>query len=63
MEHRGQLDLTNQIEMLEKQKKFLQQTCRRAGEEIKLLKETITKLENLLKVIERGPDYENKQDL
>mgnify|MGYP003152541909 CR=1 FL=1 len=51
MEHRGRLDLTKRIEALEGQKKFLQETCRRAGEEIKLLKETITKLENLLEVI------------
>ncbi len=39
MEHRGNLDLTNRIEMLEKQKEFLQATCRRAGKEINLLKD------------------------
>ena len=63
MEHRGTLDLTKRIEELEGQKKFLQETCRRAGKEINLLKDTINKLENLLKVIHRGADYENKQDL
>ena len=63
MEHRGTLDLTRRIEELEAQKKFLQETCRRAGKEINLLKDTINKLENLLKGIQRGADYENKQDL
>jgi len=54
MENRGNLDLTNRIEMLEKQKEFLQATCRRAGKEINLLKDTINKLENLLAVIRGG---------
>tara|TARA_R100001224_G_C3925245_1_gene116761 strand:+ start:297 stop:464 length:168 start_codon:yes stop_codon:yes gene_type:complete len=51
MDDRGTLDLTRKIEMLEKQKKYLQSTCRRAGKEINLLKDTVEKLENLLTVI------------
>ena len=50
--HRGPLDLTRRVEDLEKQKKILQSTCRRAGEKIadlmkeeKELKDTIKKLE------------------
>jgi hypothetical protein len=60
MDDRGALDLTKRIEDLEGQKKFLQETCRRAGREIKIKEDTINKLEDLLKVIQRGPDYENK---
>ena len=60
MDDRGTLDLTKQIDMLQKQKEFLQAACRRAGQEIKLLKDTVEKLENLLKVIQRGADYEQK---
>jgi len=55
-------NLTQQIESLQGQKKFLQATCRRAGKEIYLLKDTIDKLENLLAVIRRGSE-ENKPDL
>jgi predicted nucleic acid-binding Zn-ribbon protein len=50
--HKGPLDLTRRVEDLEKQKKILQSTCRRAGEKIadlmkeeKELKDTIKKLE------------------
>ena len=60
MDDRGTLDLTKQIDMLQKQKEFLQGACRRAGQEIRLLKDTVEKLENLLKVIQRGADYEQK---
>ena len=35
-------------ELLEKQKEILQSACRRAGVEIKSLKDTITKLEGIL---------------
>jgi|TARA_R100001530_G_scaffold20894_1_gene17340 chaperonin cofactor prefoldin len=37
--------LLEKIENLEKQKKILQSSCKRAGEEIKELKDTIQKLE------------------
>ena len=41
MEYRGPLDLTRRIEDLEKQKKILQDACRRAGKTIKKLQEEI----------------------
>ena len=39
IEDRGPLDLTYKIEQLEKQKKFLQDACRRAGKRIKELED------------------------
>jgi|10_taG_2_1085330.scaffolds.fasta_scaffold24110_5 peptidoglycan hydrolase CwlO-like protein len=58
MESRGNLDLTRQIEELEeevstllKQKAYLQDTCRRAGEEIKDLKSTVQALENTVEQV------------
>ena len=39
--------MENTIESLIKQKKFLQSACRKAGEEIKQLKDTIQKLEKV----------------
>ena len=46
VEDRGQNDLTLQIEMLTKQKEFLQFKCREAGA-------TILKLEQLIKELKR----------
>jgi len=58
MESRGNLDLTRQIEELEeevstllKQKAYLQDTCRRAGEEIQDLKSTVKALENTVEQV------------
>ena len=53
IEDRGPLDLTRVIEDLEKQKKFLQDACRRAGRTIKQQKAE-------LDAIRRGVDYEYK---
>ena len=39
IEDRGPLDLTYKIEQLEKQKKILQDACRRAGKRIKALED------------------------
>jgi prefoldin subunit 5 len=39
--------MANTIESLTKQKEFLQSACRRAGAEIKELKDTIQKLEKI----------------
>tara|TARA_R100001129_G_scaffold116097_1_gene80166 strand:+ start:367 stop:549 length:183 start_codon:yes stop_codon:yes gene_type:complete len=39
IEDRGPLDLTYKIEQLEKQKKILQDACRRAGKKIKELED------------------------
>ena len=39
IENRGPLDLTYKIEQLEKQKKILQDACRRAGKRIKELED------------------------
>ena len=39
IEDRGPLDLTYKIEQLEKQKKILQNACRRAGKRIKELED------------------------
>ena len=39
--------MENTIESLTKQKEFLQSACRRAGAEIKELKDTIEKLEKI----------------
>ena len=39
IEDRGPLDLTYKIEQLEKQKKILQDACRRAGKRIKELED------------------------
>ena len=52
-EDRGPLDLTRVIEDLEKQKKILQDACRRAGRTIKQQKAE-------LDAIRRGVDYEYK---
>ena len=41
---RGSLDLTRQIDMLKKQKEFLQDKCRQAGREITELKRDNTLL-------------------
>ena len=41
---RGSHDLTKQIDMLKKQKEFLQDKCRQAGQEIKELKRDNTLL-------------------
>ena len=41
---RGSLDLTKQIDMLKKQKEFLQEKCRQAGQEIRELKRDNTLL-------------------
>jgi hypothetical protein len=53
IEDRGPLDLTRIIEDLEKQKKILQDACRRAGRTIKQQKAE-------LDAIRRGVDYEYK---
>ena len=53
IEDRGPLDLTRVIEALEKQKKILQDACRRAGRTIKQQKAE-------LDAIRRGVDYEYK---
>ena len=44
IDDRGPLDLTLQIEMLQKQKQILQSACRRAGEKIKPLEADCEKL-------------------
>jgi len=54
MDYRGPLDLTRRIEDLEKQKKILQDACRRAG---KTIKEQKTRLN----AIERGVNYESEK--
>ena len=41
---RGSLDLTRQIDMLKKQKEFLQEKCRQAGKDIRELKRDNTLL-------------------
>tara|TARA_B100000683_G_C12172723_1_gene425017 strand:+ start:111 stop:287 length:177 start_codon:yes stop_codon:yes gene_type:complete len=53
IEDRGPLDLTRRIEDLEKQKKILQDACRRAGK-------TIKEQQAQLDAIQRGADYESK---
>lgn len=53
IEDRGPLDLTRVIEDLEKQKKILQDACRRAGRTIKQQKAE-------LDAIKKGVDYEYK---
>ena len=53
IEDRGPLDLTRVIEDQEKQKKILQDACRRAGRTIKQQKAE-------LDAIRRGVDYEYK---
>ena len=44
IDDRGPLDLTLQIEMLQKQKEILQGACRRAGIQIKQLEEDFERL-------------------
>ena len=56
--------MENTIENLTKQKEFLQSACRRAGLEIKQLKDTIAKLEKIVAVtsndvVDRLRDAEN----
>ena len=56
--------MENTIENLTKQKKILQSACRRAGLEIKQLKDTIAKLEKVVAVtsndvVDRLRDAEN----
>ena len=56
--------MANTIESLTKQKEILQSACRRAGVEIKELKDTIQKLEKIAaitseNVIDRLRDAEN----
>ena len=53
IEDRGPLDLTYKIEQLEKQKKILQDACRKAGK-------TIKKQKQMLDAIQRGAEYEHK---
>ena len=53
-EDRGPLDLTRRIEDLEKQKKILQDACRRASKNIKEQKAR-------LDAIERGVNYESEK--
>ena len=53
IEDRGPLDLTRRIEDLEKQKKILQDACKRAGKTIKQQKAE-------LDAIKKGVDYEYK---
>ena len=49
MDDRGPLDLTRRIEDLEKQKKILQDACRRAGKTIKKLQEEVERKNNEFK--------------
>ena len=44
---KGSHDLEQRIEDLTKQKQFLQSACRKAGAEIKELKDTVQKLEKI----------------
>jgi len=44
---KGSHDLEQRIADLTKQKEFLQSTCKRAGAEIKELKDTVAKLEKI----------------
>ena len=60
----GSHDLEQRIENLTKQKEFLQSVCRKAGTEIKELKDKIEKLEKLAAltrddVLDRLRDAEN----
>ena len=57
-------NLKENVEALEGKIKFLQDTCRRAGAEIKELKDTVAKLEKLIgitsnDVVDRLRDAEN----
>ena len=61
---KGSHDLEQRIEDLTKQKVFLQTVCRKAGTEIKELKDTIEKLEKIAAltredVLDRLKDAEN----
>ena len=61
---KGSHDLEQRIADLTKQKEFLQSTCKRAGAEIKELKDTIQKLEKIAAltredVLSRLRDAEN----
>ena len=53
IENRGTLDLTYRIEQLEKQKKILQDACRKAGR-------TIKEQQQILDAIQKGAEYEHK---
>ena len=61
---KGSHDLEQRIAALTKQKEFLQSTCKRAGAEIKELKDTVEKLEKIAAltredVLSRLKDAEN----
>ena len=61
---KGSHDLEQRIADLTKQKEFLQSTCKRAGAEIKELKDTVQKLEKIAAltredVLSRLKDAEN----
>jgi len=55
--------LSEEMEMMMKQKAYLQHQCRKAGQQIKDMKDTIEKLESIIDKISRGPqDYEIRAD-
>ncbi len=57
---RGSLDLTRQIDMLKKQKEFLQEKCRQAGRDIRELKRDNTLLSyDVATLTNRIKDLEN----
>tara|TARA_R100001510_G_C7564890_1_gene143559 strand:- start:46 stop:318 length:273 start_codon:yes stop_codon:yes gene_type:complete len=57
---RGSLDLTRQIDMLKKQKEFLQEKCRQAGKDIRELKRDNTLLSyDVATLTNRIKDLEN----
>ena len=57
----GFWNLSGEMEMLLKQKAYLQHQCRKAGAQIKEMKDTIQKLESTIDNISKGPkDYEDR---
>lgn len=53
--------LSNEMEMLLKQKAYLQHQCRKAGALIKSLQENVQELQQTIDKISRGPkDYEDR---
>jgi len=53
--------LSNEMEMLLKQKAYLQHQCRKAGALIKSLKDSVDELQGTIDKISRGPkDYEDR---
>ncbi len=53
--------LSNEMEMLLKQKAYLQYQCRKAGALIKSLQENVQELQQTIDKISRGPkDYEDR---